>query len=498
MQVIPSDKTAFFCCVLVLLTTCALQAQTPQTPQTPADYLLKAVNDPDRANLAIAALRATDDKDLAPFFTALARCSDKDRRRIGVNVLAELLKADAAPILLERLRKDPVMDIRSEALVALLELKAISPEQLVEATQMPDEKVQCLAARALIQKGQGKITIPVFEKLASSRDLATASMARMSLLGLGRTDQLPAARNVLTEPNTPPIIVGLLLEQIGEEKVVAAVGPVREIVASTPLSPIKLQAHKALAALSTDPCKSFADAITASKDDVLSVLLLKLLADRPDSMLYVKSLTLGSGIPATLARFELARKDGGDKAEQAVLAAVDLGHPIVLEYVLDRAKEDFTARGAKADFYTPGLLRYIRSVRPNPKRMEAEHVNAAQAATLLADAGTPAAMDGLKNILSGRYDAIVRSAAAGLLKTKNRSACELARPLLKSPYNELVVDAGLTLGHFGDPGASEYLSHVLARPKDHRAELVTLASWYLLKIAGQTKQTAEALAAAVR
>ena len=476
-----------------------LSAQTTQnTTISAVNYLLGSLNDAVRARRMIAALSVTGDKDLAPFFTALASSADKERRLAAIDTLIDLVGADAAPALLERLQKDPAMDVRSEALLGLLKLKAVSAEQLLEAIQIPDERVQCLAARALVLKGQGAKAAGTLKKLAASRSLATSSMSRMSLLGLGQTEHLPAVRAVLTDANTSPIILGLLLDQVSEEKVFAAIEPARAVAKSSLLAPVKMQAHKCVAELSNDPPGALREAIISSGEPVLCVLLLRVLADRDDSQAQLKVLSAGTDVAAALARMELARKDGGEPAAKAVAEAMALEHPIVVDYVLDRAKKDVADRGQKADFYTASLLKYIQSVPPNPKQMEEEHRRAAEAATLLIDLGTPAALEGMKGILAGRYSAVTRSAAVGLLKSGNRATCDLARPLLKSPYNELATDGALALGRFGDPGASDFLCDIVARPDRHRVELLAMASWYLVKIAGQTKTVADAMAKAVK
>jgi hypothetical protein len=77
-------------------------------------------------------------------------------------------------------------------------------------------------------------------------------------------------------------------------------------------------------------------------------------------------------------------------------------------------------------------------------------------------------------------------------------ACDLARPLLKSPYQELAVDGALILGRFSDKGAGEQLSQIVHRSKSHRPEVVAMASWYLLKMSGQGGPAAKALAKKIK
>ena len=126
--------------------------------------------------------------------------------------------------------------------------------------------------------------------------------------------------------------------------------------------------------------------------------------------------------------------------------------------------------------------------------MNASHYHAARAATILTDLGTAEAVGGLRAILSGRHSAVVRAVGAGLLRSKNRIACELARPLLESPYEELYADGALVLGSFGDEAARRRLEEFTAGSGRHPAPLVALSCWYLLKISHQTEAAGRQLA----
>ncbi len=460
-----------------------------QPAKDASNYLIQCLTTPAKARNTIASLRAANDKDLIPFFVAMTTSSDQDRRRMGVDALIEQAGADGAPALLEVFLKDSSMDLRSDALVGLLELKAISNEQLVEALKINDERIRCLCARALVQKGQGSKAIDTLKQLTISRELATAGMAKMSLLGMGQTDQLPAVRNILVDSNTPPVLLNLLLKQMAEEKVFPVVDAAREVARTAELFPIKLQAYKSVAALSTDGSASLGQAIAESNDLVLGVALFLAMGERMDSQAQIKTFAASQDVLGALARLELARKAGGDAAAKAAMDVVNLEHPIVIDYVLERARQDMETMGDKADFYTPALLKFIGSVAPSPRRIEAEHLRAAQATTILVDMGTPAAVAGLKKIMdAGNFDGPTRSAAVGMLKAKNRVACDLIKPLLKNAYPELATDAALVLGKFGDVAGQDFLGGIVARPNLSRPEMVAICSWYLIKIAGQTKQ----------
>lgn len=485
--------------ILALLLAAGAARGQAARAQTPLAYLSRMVTDADKAAPTFATLRGTEDKHLAPLFRALARSGDKQRRMFGLLALAELMGAEAGDVLLDRLQNDPTMPIRAAALARLIDLKAITNEQLANALSIPDENVQCLAARELVHRGQAGVAVGVLEKLAASKDPATSSLSRMCLLGLGRRDQEPALRKVMRDPKTPPAALLLLLRQIERQKITAAMGLALHVAtAEEHPSKLKARAYQAVSAISSLGAVTLRDAILKSRRTVFRAQVLKVLSSRDDAGGHLQAIAKGKDPVAALARFELARKTGGPTAAGAVIGVIDLQHPVLVAYVLDRAGEDIKARGKEAGFYTPGLLKYIRSVDPKPTRMGKEHFFAAGAAARLIQLGTPEAIAGLKQILSGRKSAISRSAAAGLLRAKNPAARALVKPLLNSPYGELATDAALVLGHFGDPAAAGYLRNVLAHPKRYPPALLVLASWYLLKIDKQTRPAAAKLAKLVK
>lgn len=477
----------------------ALNARSAPARSTLAiGYLTEAIKNPRTDRATLTALRATRDKDLLPLFVALSRSAEKDLRLFAAASLSDVGGAAAAPALLERVRKDPVTLVRAEALVHLLGLDAISTDQLVETIGAPDESIRCLAARALVKQGRADLARSTLTALTRSRDLATASVARMCLLGAGEKKYLTALEETFGSPKTPPDVLTLLLGQIAEEKIVPAAGLAEKIAASSSSAFHRLLAYEAIVAVCPEPAEKLLEAIGKSDNTVLRVRLLRILSGCPNAADGFEALGAGADSVAALARFELARGAGGRAAVRAVREALKPPHPIVVEYILARGREDIAGAAGKADFYAPGLLEYVRSVDPEAHTMRGEHVLAARTATLLADIGTPEAMAGMKEILTGRYGALMRVAAAGLMRSRNKAVCELIRPLLDSPYPELVTDAALTLGGFGDPAVADALRRIVANPTRYPPPLAVLAAWRLLKIAGEVRSAARAIAGEIR
>ena len=117
---------------------------------------------------------------------------------------------------------------------------------------------------------------------------------------------------------------------------------------------------------------------------------------------------------------------------------------------------------------------------------------------LLVELGSPAAIDGMKKVVTGPYDAMLRMSATGLYKSDNSSlACQLALPLLKSPYGDVRQDAALTLGRGADARGQKVLEEILANA-NNSAPLRAAAAWYLLRIQHKTADAAKELAKGIK
>lgn len=486
--------------VLAALTPAAVRAQeAAATPQTPLGYLTGMLADEKTANPTLATLRSTEDKVLGPVLAAAAQSADKERRLFAVVSLGDLLGKDASAALIERLNNEPVMAVRAEALGQLVKAKALSAEQLTQTLRMPDENIQCLSALALVELGKQAVAADTLKTLAAAKDPLTSALASVTLWGLGQKQYEPTVQKVMRDPSAEPRLQAAMLKQIEVEKVAAGV-PLALEVAANEQAPLDLRAlaYKTVANVSPTGGAALADPIAKSDNLALRVRLLKTLASRPDGGPFLQKFAKGTDAVAALSRYELARHTGGPSAGASVADALAQEHPVVLAYVLDRAREDIEAQGAKCDYYTAPLAKLIGGIDPRPKQMGREHFYAAGAASRLLELGTPAALAALKGLLTGKANAITRATAAGLLRAKNPVAVELLRPLLASPYSELALDAALGVGHFGDPAARPLLNDVLAHAKDHPPALVVLSAWYIIKIDKQTVPAVAALAKAVK
>lgn len=537
--------------LLLIAVTASLAGQTtfgqaaPSTQPAkhdPLGFLTSKLHDPKHTTNVLAALRASEDPDLLPMFEAFCRSGDKDYRLFATAALAQIGKDKAKDALSQRLADDPSPAVRIEAMLGLSTLKLITPQQAVEAMKSPDEQLQMIAARSAARMAAG--TQPsgdeslaqqaekTLEKLVGSRDGATAAMARMSLLSLGNKDQAVPLAKLLQDDKTPAEVVALVLDQVASEKIVAAAELVRPLAQGERPWQVRLRAFRAVSAIDPKAGDALAAEIKKSDQTVFRVHLYRLLAVRGDSAKHLEDLAKGDDAIAALARFDMAKaqcqsdkltatQPGSQqassqaspaqvaKASQAAVEAVKLLHPVVLDYVLDRGRDDLdmasgtqdartTAGDATVscgpDIYTAALLHMLRNVEGDATHVKAEHVRAVRAATLLCDMGTPDGIAGLRSLLSGKYTTAMRLAATGLLRSQNKAACDLMRPLLASPYQEMSHDAALVLGRFGDKDARPSLLEIASKSDRHPMLLVVLANWYILKIDEQSKAAAAALA----
>ena len=461
-------------------------------------WLSAALDDPKKADAVLAALRVSNDRDAAPIFGALTRSGDRRSRLAATAAIARLAPQESVPYLLERLQQDTLHAVRAEALAHLLEMKAISPEQLQAALLVDDDNVRCLAARGLLRQGRKDQAGPALRKLAQSKDLPTACMSRMSLLGMGEPSHLEPLSQALLDGATPDAVLTLMLQQVADEKIRPAGELAQAITQSARPITVRVMAYRAVSALSATPASTLAQAIGQTREITLQVHLVNLLSAAPDNQEALAGLAGGEGTAAALARLELARSRKDPPLDKAASAALALGHPVVIDYVLDRCAKDITALGEKADAYTPALLGFIRATNSDSREMGAVHVRTARAATLLCDLGTPAALAGVKELVNARHTTVAQAVAAGMRWSKNKAVCEIARPLLTNPYRNVAVDAALTLGMLGDVAAAGPLRELVARGDREQPSLMTLACWYLLKIEGQTAQTARELAKQIK
>lgn len=470
--------------------------------QTARDYLRNALADDERLGVVLLGLRSTRDRELQPLYAALLHSSDRQTRLTAVAMTGEIGDETLNESLRDRLANDPAMAVRSEALLQLLRREALTTVQMEDALKVEDDGIRMMAARALVQRGKGSLAVPTLQSLLRSRDPAMVAQARMSLFGLGIDTQTnkEELRKVLIDPKTSDELFLLLLGQIRREKIKTAAEVARYLARPDQSREIRVQAYMALADVLPDASKVLAEAIVApNESDLFRINLIRILAEQPDVKYWLEDLAKRDDLAGAVARFEQARVQGGQNASKALaVLVVDLGHPVLLEYALNRMRGDVEKDKQHAEFYVAPMLDALRRVDLSEDYMTAQHDRMAMIVEWLANLGSPKAMEGLQEILAGPDGAVRKLTAGALYRSTNPAVCGLVLPLLTSPYTDNRIYAALTLARHGRSEAVPVLLDIQTHAETHRPDVLTLANWYLLKLAGQSKPAVDDLAKTVR
>lgn len=443
------------------------------------------------------ALRKTDDKALLPLLRAMGGSKDRLRRIFAALAVSQLSGAEANAFMRGLLKNDTDPAVQAAALRHLADHGAVTPEDLAAPLQSSDEALSLLAAREAVRLGLGGQAAATLKKLTASTSPELAELARMVALSADDYGQAVALNSVIASPRTPLPRKLRLLNLVETDAILAATPILQGVLAADPPAEQSLRTQAILALVAVAP-EAGTEALLAEVgriDDVYAQMqLLARLADQPDAAATLARLSDSPRpLVAAVARFELARRAGapGELAEQ-IRTLLASGHPIVVDFVLRRAQAD------PVDAYVPALLGYIRSVPREAAHMQADHRRAASATVLLVKMSTPEAVAGLKQILGGRYNAVTRAAATGLIVAEGPALGELCLPLLESPYDELVTDATLAMGKSGDARAGGGLANILDHPDRYPPALLAIASWQALKVVGQAEAFVQELAAQVK
>jgi hypothetical protein len=478
---------------LVLLVGTAVRAQSVQPAQVQAaiDFFVEAANEPAKAPFVIAGLRSTKDPATLPIFEGLMRHDDKEIRLMATAAVADAVGESAGPALRERMNDDPRMDIRIEAMLQLAELNLATREELLTAAQWEEQSAQMLAARALVRLGHKDDALPILRELAESKDVLAEALARMSLVGLGDTGQVARLREIIVDPKTDPELLMRLANQIRQEKIRTAL-PVAEYLAGPEqLIPVRLRAFLAVDELAADAPDQIAKAVAESDSTLLRINLIRLLSQRQDGLARLQPIAGGDDTAAVVARFELARRSSIDEGRAATAALLELGHPVVVEYVLNAFAEAVHEQKSPTEVYVQPVLTYVRAQDLSSRRLTAEHDRAALAVELLCDSGSPVAQAGLAEILAGQSNTTLKQLTAGALYRAEGPAAEtLVTPLLQSAFPELRAYAALLLAKRGKPAAAAELIDIQANVQTRGTDILTLANWYLLKLSGRPETAA--------
>lgn len=441
----------------------------------------------------LAALQSTKDDDLTELFVALSKNRDKKIRLMAVMALGDLENSLSTNALEQRLEKDTVMAIRAESLVYLLNRNQADSFLLKTVLSSRDENIRCIAARALSRKtaNSNSSAITTLKGLVSSNDQTTSALSQTSLLAAGYGEYYAPLEKIFLDKKADISVIRLVLRQIAEEKIIQAAPLAIHILQGDYPKHIQVLAARAVANATPENLRPLFNAIRKSSSTVFRISVLRELSECPGASPYLQTIAKSNLTVGRIAEFELARKSCFSKTNSPLLVkkAIMSGHPVAINFILQRAREDIKEGRIPSNVYVPAFINFIKSVNAYSKQMTSQHILAAQASELLVEIGGDEAINAIQNFLNERYSSRLRAVSAGLIHCKNPIAAKLVRRFINYPYLEISSNAALTLGHFGDKAAEKYFFDIIKDKDTNSRELVTLACWYWLKINDKHKET---------
>ena len=491
--------------ILLLTLSCPAVGQTISKPadaknienaiKHAKDFFTAGLGDQKNIAIVLAGLRSTKSPSLLPLYKIFITSDDKALRMIATLQIAEIAGDKSVKMLRERLLKDPQMAIRVRALLELEKLKKLSEKDLDEAIKMNDQEIRLIAARALVRKRQFAKAKPVLRKLIKSKNQYTSVFARITLVRLGDRPQIAPLKKIALSNETDADLKLFMLTHIMEEKIEPLLPIVEELTEDTVSNKIRIRAFQALSVLSPQSLQKIARKITDSDSVYLQINLLRIIANSKNPDQIMRGLSKIKGVVGKVARFEYLRSLADQTTSIAVQELLESQHPIVIEYVMNRMKDDIKKLGKKANFYTKPVLKYINSVKLTNKGMTRVHDQVAKAISLLGDLGSADALAGIKKILAREdKDTLVTLAVGALYRSTNKAVAPLVKPLLKNPLWNIKYYAALTLAKFGNKTAIPVLIEIQNSKNTQTVDLMTLANWYILELTGNAKTAFEKIA----
>lgn len=488
-------------CLALALPALLACGQAPEEPVAAARERLRiALGETREAAQVRAALRSTREPDLLPLYEAMTASSDRLKRLFAVLALGDADGEAGIEPLRRVVRDERDAAIRGVALNHLIESQAATPEELAMGLDSGDAALVLMAGRAAIRTAQRSQALTALRPLVDAAPAATAdadsiaALARLVLLAGDELDQLEPVTAILTDPRTSSRTKLVMLDLVETDRVAAARPAVERMLETETDLQVYVAVLRAYAAVApAEGSTALAEALRQAGDIVTQVQLMVALTERPEGQAHLPALAAGEQpTVAAMAAFELSYAGDAEQMAAAASRLLQTGHPILMEFVLRRARQQ------PREAYVQPLVAFIRAVPAQSREPTTAHRAAATAAAVLAEIGSPLAIGSLQELLRGPYDARTRAVATGLLLTDAPAVAALAEGILDSAYEELAVDAAVALARAGDARAAERLQAILAHPDRHRADLLALASVYLLKVTGNLAPTVEQLMQEVR
>ncbi len=450
--------------------------------------------------LVLGSLRSTRDPALAAYFLRVSRSGSPELQLTGM-MDANYVSGNPKFIHVNQLLSNPLPNLISPSLALLIEFGHIRDAQLEKIVHTAPQPAQRLMAAAqLVNRGESTKVDEVIGELLASENPAVRYYAAMSLMQSPNPKTRLRGMTVLTAlaaSHSPRLrdIKRSLLERVAAQKIIPALPWVRRIALDRKASATtRRRAVETLLLLGDPSGPALLARRIAHARGTMDRIELGFLAMRFGRRLNPPEVAplaaTDSPLLRGIARAALAAVKGRAFLSR-VLQLVRQGQPIFLNWLLNYSAQP-KARHRRQ--LLAALVRYATIV--NSQR-GMDYLRAVAAATLIANADTPADRRTLEGFLKSVNPGVTEAALAGMLRSKKDDFAPLVAPLLPQLYknrdHRIGQFAAMVLGRQGDRAAMPELRRIVLHDNRRSAGFRAVAGWYYVKMAGAEKQLLDSL-----
>ncbi len=446
-----------------------------------------------RGESILTDLRSTRDPALLPLFAQVQKSSSPALQLLGM-VYANYVTRDPKTINIPNLLGNADPSLITPTIAELIETGTLSSRQLAAIADSAVQPAQRLMAASVLVDQHNKIGQKVATELLAADQPAVRYYAAMTLLRTADAALHKRGLAVLAKlvtDDSPRLVNSklLLLARVRAQKITTALPWVAQMAQSR-ASDARIQRAAITTLLALKDKQGAGDLVAAiaHASGVINRIELAFLAIEFGKYLTaadVKPLAITSSpLLADLAKAVQEAAGGGDP-HTALVALVEQGQPIFLNWLLEYAKEPGT----------PHRLEYLKRIIKlgivADNQRDLDYARAVLAAEYLAKSKEPAARKLLAELLQMPRGSAVEAVLAGMVRSNERNFSPLLLPLwhgLKHRRHRVSDYAALLLAREGHARVLPQLAHAvmfeLTRSRGFRA----VAGWYYAKLTNSTNE----------
>ncbi|NNM84199.1 MAG: hypothetical protein HKL96_00340 [Phycisphaerales bacterium] len=446
-----------------------------------------------RGESILTDLRSTRDPALLPLFIQVQKSDSPALQLLGM-VYANYVTRDPKTINIPNLLGNADPSLITPTIAELIETGTLSSQQLSAIANSAVQPAQRLMAASVLVDQHNKAGQKVATELLAADQPAVRYYAAMTLL---RTPDAAvhkrglAVLSKLISDDSPRLVNSklLLLARVRAQKITPALPWVAQM-AESKASEARVQRAAITTLLALNDKRGIRDlaAAIAHASGVINRIELAFLAIEFGKRLTAADVKpLGKANSPLLADLAKAAQEaaGGGDPHHELIALVQQGQPIFLNWLLEYAKEPGTPH--RLDY----LKRIIRLGIVADNQRDLDYARAVLAAEYLAKSKQPAARKLLAELLQMPRGSAVEAVLAGMVRSNERNFSPLLLPLwhaLKHRRHRVSDYAALLLAREGHARALPQLAHAvmfeLTRSRGFRA----VAGWYYAKLTHSTNE----------